>query len=41
GINTPAQLPRIALDVARLRGMDADKLMQVTSGNAQAALKLR
>jgi TatD DNase family protein len=41
GINTPAQLPRIALDVARLRGMDADKLMQVTSGNAQVALKLR
>jgi TatD DNase family protein len=41
GINTPAQLPRIARDVARLRGMDADKLMQVTSGNARVALKLR
>lgn len=38
GRNTPAQLPRIAQEVAALRGITPQALMQASSANARAAL---
>jgi TatD DNase family protein len=38
GINSPAELPRIAEVVAALRGMPLETLMQATTANALAAL---
>jgi len=38
GLNTPAELPRIAQVLAALRGLDADALAQATTANARAAL---
>ncbi len=38
GLNTPAELPRIAAALAGLRGMSADALAQATTRNALAAL---
>jgi TatD DNase family protein len=38
GLNTPAELPRIAEVVAGLRGMDAHELARATRANACAAL---
>jgi len=39
GRNSPAELPRIAQDVAQLRGISALALSQATSDNARAALR--
>jgi len=39
GRNSPAELPRIAQDVAQLRGISAQALAQATSDNARAALR--
>ena len=39
GRNSPAQLPRIAQEVAQLRGISADALAQATSNNARAVLR--
>ncbi len=36
GRNSPAELPRIAQEVAQLRGISADALAQATSNNARA-----
>ncbi|EXI86821.1 MAG: putative deoxyribonuclease YjjV [Candidatus Accumulibacter sp. BA-94] len=38
GRNSPGELPRIAAVLAELRGIDADELARVTSGNARAVL---
>jgi TatD DNase family protein len=38
GINSPAQLPRIAQVVAGLRAMPLDQLAQATSANARRVL---
>jgi TatD DNase family protein len=37
GVNSPAQLPRIAAELAALRGITEDALSQATTWNAQAA----
>ena len=39
GRNSPAELPRIAQEVAQLRGISADALAQATSNNARAVLR--
>ena len=39
GRNSPAELPRIAQDVAQLRGISAPALAQASSANARAALR--
>lgn len=39
GRNSPQELPRIAQQVAELRGISAEQLMQATMANAKAALK--
>ena len=39
GRNSPAQLPRIAQEVAQLRGISADALAQASSNNARAVLR--
>lgn len=39
GRNSPAQLPRIAQEVAALRGISADALADATGRNARAALR--
>ena len=39
GRNSPAGLPRIAQEVAQLRGISADALAQATSNNARAVLR--
>jgi TatD DNase family protein len=38
GVNTPAQLPRIAAELAALRGITVEKLAHATTRNALAAL---
>ena len=38
GRNAPAELPRIAADIAALRGMDSAELARITRANAQAVL---
>ncbi|MCY1560188.1 hypothetical protein D9M68_972990 [compost metagenome] len=38
GVNTPAELPRIAAELARLRGMPLDELARASTANALAAL---
>lgn len=38
GVNSPAQLPRIAAELAALRGITQETLSQATTRNAQAAL---
>ena len=38
GVNTPAELPRIAGVIAQLRGMSLEALAEATSRNAQVAL---
>jgi TatD DNase family protein len=38
GVNSPAQLPRIAAELATLRGITADDLSAATTRNAKAAL---
>ncbi len=38
GINSPAELPRIGLELATLRGISADEVAAVTSRNALTAL---
>lgn len=38
GINSPAELPRIAAELAALRGISLEELAQVTTRNALAAL---
>jgi TatD DNase family protein len=38
GRNEPGELPRIAQQVASLRGISAEALASATSANAQAAL---
>ena len=39
GRNSPEELPRIAQEVAQLRGISADALAQATSNNARAVLR--
>lgn len=39
GRNSPAELPRIAQEVAQLRGISADALAHATSNNARAVLR--
>ncbi len=39
GRNSPAELPRIAQEVAQLRGISADALAQASSNNARAVLR--
>lgn len=39
GRNSPAELPRIAQEVAALRGISVQQLAQATSANARAALR--
>ena len=39
GRNTSAELPRIAAEVARLRGIAPEMLQAATSRNARAALR--
>ncbi|OGB45684.1 MAG: DNA-deoxyinosine glycosylase [Burkholderiales bacterium RIFCSPHIGHO2_12_FULL_67_38] len=39
GVNTPAELPRIAAELARLRGMPLDALARASTANALAALR--
>lgn len=39
GRNSPAELPRIAQEVAQLRGISVDALAQATSNNARAVLR--
>lgn len=38
GRNSPEQLPRIGRELAALRGMPAESIAQITSGNARAAV---
>lgn len=38
GRNSPEQLPRIGRELAALRGMPAELIAQITSGNARAAM---
>jgi len=38
GVNSPAELPRIAAELAALRGITLEELAQVTTRNAMAAL---
>lgn len=39
GRNSPAELPRIAAELASLRGMPVDELVAATSGNARSLLQ--
>ncbi|MPM69716.1 putative metal-dependent hydrolase YjjV [bioreactor metagenome] len=39
GRNSSAELPRIAAEIARLRGMDIEQLAQASTANARKALK--
>ena len=39
GRNSSAELPRIAAEIARLRGMDIEQLAQACTANARKALK--